>query len=76
MKAAKKAGKVSAELGNEGGPTLVPAAESIKPEAPAVSLSELLDGTTPMPTPPAEEETKYDADSVFGKLSEVKKEGE
>ncbi len=76
MKAAKKAGKVSAELGNEGGPTLIPASETVAaPEAPAISLGALLEGSD-KPLQVTEEEPKYDADSVFGKLSELKKDDE
>ena len=72
MKAAKKAGKATAELGNEGGPKLIPASETTAaPEAPAISLGALLDGTSVQPTT-APEEPQYDADSVFGKPSDKK----
>ncbi len=74
MKAARKAGNVSADLGNEGGPTLIPASETTAaPQAPAISLGQLLDGTGAQPPAPAEEETKYDANTVFGDLSGSKK---
>ena len=76
MKAAKKAGKVSENLGNEGGAVLIPASESIKEEAPVsdASVLEQLDGLSEeKPSDDGKAEPKYDADSVFGKLGDLKK---
>ena len=72
MKAAKKAGKVSSGFGNEGGPVLIPASETVVPEEPKISLEELLDSTG-TPAAPEDEEKKYDVDSVFGTPSDTKK---
>ena len=76
MKAALKAGLVSEKLGNEGGAILIPASESIKEEAPATDASvlEQLDGLGEVaPAENTDAEPKYDADSVFGKLGDLKK---
>jgi hypothetical protein len=77
MKAAKKAGKQTANLGNEGGATLIPASETVAvPEAGDAEAPAALDpfsAEAPTPTPAPEAETQqYDADSVFGKSKESK----
>jgi len=73
MKAAKKAGKMSAEFGNEGGATLIPASETVAVEAPAVTLEELMDDDFDAVAKPDKAKPEYDADSVFGKLTDLKK---
>ena len=66
MKAAKKAGKQTAELGNEAGAVLIPASQTVGEEAgqekPDISIEQLGGGESPAET----KEEKYDVDSVFG----------
>jgi len=76
LKAAKKTGGASAQLGNEGGATLIPASESIAASEATVTLEDILDRDGPAAAKPDDEETKYDADSVFGKAPETKKDEE
>jgi len=76
MKAAKKAGKMSAQLGNEGGATLIPASESVAASEPTVTLEDILDSDGASGPKPDGDKPEYDADSVFGKLTDLKKDEE
>jgi len=73
MKAAKKAGKMTASLGNEGGAILIPASETVAAEEPKYSLEDLLDGPKEPAAGADSDEKKYDVDSVFGSSDEEKK---